>query len=55
MNLNHEGSGQILVGDLFHWQLGSNGYFVIEENCRAVDAEFQTMNLDEITEDIVDA
>jgi hypothetical protein len=52
--------GSILLGDLYHWELDQDGYFVVEENsCRArhsetARSEFETFDLDKITEQIRD-
>jgi hypothetical protein len=56
------GSGQIVLGDLYRWELDNNGFFVVEENdsqkLRSIEAmpetDFKTMDLGMITEDIKD-
>jgi hypothetical protein len=48
----------ILLGDLYHWELGQDGYFVVEENSsrarhsEIARSEFETFDLDKITEQI---
>ena len=50
----------ILLGDLYHWELGQDGYFVVEENSfkersdETTRNEFETFDLDKITEKIKD-
>jgi hypothetical protein len=48
-----------LVGDLYHWELDQNGYFVVEKNSdesseNISDNYFKTLNIDTITQDIQD-
>jgi len=49
-----------LVGDLYHWELDQDGYFVVEKNSDegsedVSDRYFETLNTDAITEDIQDS
>jgi hypothetical protein len=50
----------ILLGDLYHWELGQDGYFVVEENSfkeridETARSEFETFDLGKITEQIKD-
>lgn len=52
--------GCILLGGLYHWELGQDGYFVVEENScigehnEVARSEFETFDLDKITEQIKD-
>jgi hypothetical protein len=52
--------GCILLGDLYHWELGQDGYFVVEENSfkersdETTRSGFETFDLDKITEQIKD-
>ena len=49
-----------LVGDLYHWELDQNGYFLVEKNSdessgNISDWYFETLNIDAITQDIQDS
>ena len=60
--MNSENSGQtcLLIGDLYHWELGEDDYFVVEENSfkkrndETARSDFETFDLDKITEQIKD-
>ena len=62
MNLMYEtleirGQNCFLVGDLYHWQLDQNGYFMIEKNSDGMQESnreryFENINVDAITQDI---
>jgi hypothetical protein len=51
---------QILIGDVYHWELDPNGYFVIQENEPRTTSDERNMSdfvaydLDRITERISD-
>ena len=64
MNLMYETleSGRqncFLVGDLYHWELGQDGYFMVEKNLDdskvASDSYFENLNIETITQDIQDS
>jgi len=50
----------ILLGDLYHWELDQDGYFVVEENSfkerndEIARNDFETFDLNKITEQIKD-
>jgi hypothetical protein len=50
-----ESYGQdLLLGDFFHWKLDRTGHFVIEQNEMGFGGDLQTLDLDAITERIMD-
>jgi hypothetical protein len=44
----------LLLGDFFHWKLDRTGHFVIEQNEREFTGDFQTVDVEAITEMIAD-
>jgi hypothetical protein len=44
----------LLLGDFFHWTMDRTGHFVIEQNEIGFGGDFQTLELDAITERIMD-
>lgn len=54
------GREQILVGDIYHWELDENGYYVVQENYskeimnQKPTEDFVTFDLNKITENIYD-
>nr|MCK4929462.1 hypothetical protein [Nanoarchaeota archaeon] len=51
---------RVLVGDFYHWELGTDGYFTVKENTSKVkpykmsEMELKTEKLGDIIEDIKD-
>jgi len=55
--LETSGKNYFLVGDLYHWELNQDGYFVIERNSDdspedAAENYFENFNIESITENI---
>lgn len=50
----------VLVGDVYHWELDQNGYFIIKDNIskgkthNMDETEFETINPNNIMEDLKD-
>ncbi len=51
---------RMLVGDFYHWELDTDGYFIVKENTSKVkqhqmtEMDFKTINTADIMEDIKD-